>query len=97
VPGQFPCLPSSNKEPSISVLKLLKDIAICLQPWQFSVWNKNDYNRHLLFNIPANDADYAYYLELAGRAMAGDLPDGTNGATSYYATSMNARRRGRVT
>lgn len=75
MPGQFPASTSSNKEPFIGVLNLLKDIAICLQPWQFSVWNKNDYNRHLLFNIPANDADFAYYLELAGRAMAGELPE----------------------
>jgi N-acetylmuramoyl-L-alanine amidase len=64
--------------------------SICLKPWQFSCWNKNDPNRHLLLNTPANDKDFAYCMELAARAMAEELPDCTNEATSYYARSMKA-------
>ncbi|MDQ3202747.1 MAG: cell wall hydrolase [Pseudomonadota bacterium] len=62
---------------------------VCLKPWQFSCWNKNDPNYTYLSGakpIPAK--------ELARARMAADhvidskAPDPTNGATHYYATSM---------
>lgn len=62
--------------------------SVCLKPFQFSCWNPNDPNYPLLLNTPANDPIYPHCLELAGKALAGLLPDCTNSATSYYARSM---------
>ena len=62
---------------------------VCLKPWQFSCWNKNDLNYAYLSgakSIPA--AQYAQALKAADQVMAGTTPDPTGGATHYYATTM---------
>jgi spore germination cell wall hydrolase CwlJ-like protein len=62
---------------------------VCLKPWQFSCWNKNDPNYAYLSGakpIPARE--FARALLTADHVMAGTAPDPTNGATHYYATSM---------
>lgn len=57
--------------------------AVCLKPWQFSCWNENDPNRGQMRKVTEADPVYAECLEIADRAMAGELPDTTNGATHY--------------
>jgi len=62
---------------------------VCLAPWQFSCWNKNDPNYPYL-----SGAKPIPFRELAQARIAADLvidgkqPDPTGGATHYYATTM---------
>ncbi|KJH75364.1 cell wall hydrolase [Pseudomonas sp. ES3-33] len=62
---------------------------VCLKPWQFSCWNKNDPNYAYLSGAkPIPAAQYAQALKAADQVMAGTAPDPTGGATHYYATTM---------
>ena len=62
---------------------------VCLKPWQFSCWNKNDPNYAYLSGAkPIPAAQYAQALKAADQVMAGSVPDPTGGATHYYATTM---------
>lgn len=57
---------------------------ICLQPWQFSVWNENDPNRKKLDTITADNPFYRKAYNVAMDAMDGHLgKDPTAGATHY--------------
>lgn len=69
---------------------------VVLQKSQFSVWNPitggsadssiiADYNT--MVSATSSDAQYAQALSIANQAVAGTLPDITNGATNYYAGS----------
>lgn len=60
---------------------------VCRKPWQFSCWNANDPNRPLILNL-SSGVLYDMCKEIATLAVDGELPDTTNGATSYYAKSM---------
>lgn len=69
-------------------------IAVCKKPWQFSAWNANDPNRPRMEKLRpgGSDAEQAAFERayvIAGRAIAGDLPDVTGGATHYHAPSVN--------
>lgn len=62
---------------------------VCLKPWQFSCWNKNDPNYAYLSGakaIPA--AQFSQAQKAADQVMSGSIPDPTSGATHYYATTM---------
>lgn len=61
--------------------------SICRKPWQFSCWNQNDPNRQLIQNL-SSGVLYDMCKEIATMAVDNELPDTTNGATSYYAESM---------
>jgi N-acetylmuramoyl-L-alanine amidase len=61
---------------------------VCLRPWQFSCWNVGDPNRSFILNLATDKAIYQVAHIIAQKAIDGDLPDITNGATSYYASSM---------
>lgn len=56
---------------------------VCLKPWQFSCWNENDPNRPQVEAATEADPVFAECLEIARAAVAGELPDRTNGATHY--------------
>lgn len=58
--------------------------SVCLKPWQFSVWNEGDPNRDLILNVTANDPAFSDALEIASKAVLGELEDVTGGAHSYY-------------
>lgn len=61
-------------------------ISVAKKPWQFSVWNANDPNRPLIENMmPGDDPLFDVAYELAQKALDGDLPDITGGATHYHA------------
>lgn len=62
---------------------------VCLKPWQFSCWNKNDPNYVYLSGarqIPFRELARAQIA--ADQVIAGAAPDPTSGATHYYATTM---------
>ncbi len=62
--------------------------SVCLAPWQFSCWNPTDPNLIQLTGVDASDPQFAVALQLAQAAVAGQLPDITGGATSYYNPSL---------
>jgi hypothetical protein len=58
---------------------------VCLQPGQYDCWNPGK-DRDRIISIGLQNPSYAPYvtaLGLAASALAGDLPDITNGAVSY--------------
>lgn len=62
---------------------------VCLKPWQFSCWNENDPNREIIMNItPDANSAIKQCFEIARLAVAGKLPDITNGATYYHTTAV---------
>lgn len=62
---------------------------VCLKPFQFSCWNKNDANFALLQQDLKDNKVYKICERIAKRALAGFLPDNTKGATHYHADSIN--------
>lgn len=58
---------------------------VCLKKNQFSCWNSNDPNYSKLKAVTESNAQFALALQLASAAVAGLLPDITNGATNYLA------------
>lgn len=65
--------------------------AVCLKPWQFSVWNEGDPNRELILSKRPGDGDAVFdeAWEIAGAAINGGLPDITGGATHYHTTAVS--------
>ena len=62
---------------------------VCLKPEQFDTWDSDDPNYPQLLAVLASpDAAMSIALGLATQALAGTLPDITNGSTMYYAASM---------
>lgn len=62
-------------------------LSVCLDPWQFSCWNGDDPNRAKILAVEPTDMAFATALGLAKQAIAGRLPDITEGADSYYEPS----------
>ncbi|MGD1880007.1 MAG: cell wall hydrolase [Kiloniellaceae bacterium] len=59
-------------------------ISVCMKPYQFSAWNSNDVNSGKAARVTVEDAAFRVALELAGKAVAGTLPDITGSATHYH-------------
>ena len=57
---------------------------VCLKPFQFSCWNKNDPNFKILQGDLSQNPVYQICERIAKRALAGCLKDNTNGATHYH-------------
>ncbi len=62
--------------------------AVCRDPYQFSCWNKDDPNLPQLLAVTREDKAFDNAWLLAEIAVDGKLDDITNGATSYYSTTM---------
>lgn len=62
--------------------------SVCLAPYQFSCWNKSDPNLPKLVAVTQADPAYASALDIASRAINGDLADATGAATNYYDRRM---------
>ncbi|WP_422024769.1 cell wall hydrolase [Pyruvatibacter mobilis] len=58
---------------------------VCLQPWQFSMWNAGDPNRAKAEAVDIDNSTFRQCIDIARAAQAGDLPDYTGGA-NHYAT-----------
>jgi N-acetylmuramoyl-L-alanine amidase len=65
--------------------------SVALKPWQFSAWNHNDPNRDIISILQPHQGNWVFdrAYELAGRVLAGDLPDTTGGATHYHNQSVH--------
>lgn len=65
---------------------------VCRKPWQFSCWNADDPNLGKLILVKASeDAHFAAALDIAKRAVAGELIDRTGGATHYHTKTINPK------
>ena len=63
---------------------------VCLKPYQFSCWNKDDPNYGILTSALYGSI-FEQVLDLTKQAFAGDLPDLTGGADSYKVIGTSAR------
>ena len=62
---------------------------VCLQPFQFSCWNRNDVNFPQIKNKqPGADRDFDKCFEIARKAVAGGLPSHVGKATHYHARNI---------
>lgn len=61
---------------------------ICRAPNQFSCWNTNDPNYPIVTSANINNSTFHECISIAQQAIAGTLPDNTEGATFY---ETNAR------
>jgi N-acetylmuramoyl-L-alanine amidase len=57
---------------------------VCLKPYQFSCWNKNDPNYPKLKAVTNEDMHFMTALRVARRAVLGMVVDKTGGATHYH-------------
>lgn len=65
-------------------------VTVCLKPWQFSCWNKNDPNRKKLEKLSADkDRSFQLCLQIAEKAVSGCLLDVTGGADHYHTRYIN--------
>lgn len=69
---------------------------VCQKKWQFSCWNPTDPNLMRLLTVDDSNQAFASALEIAARAVAWQLPDITNGATNYHASSVLPDWAGRM-
>lgn len=60
---------------------------VCLKPYQFDCWLENDPNFQKLLN--ADDGAYTEAMNLADKALSGDLADLTHGSCYYFVKTMN--------
>lgn len=63
---------------------------VCLKPFQFSCWNRNDPNLPKLLNLDETDPQYVTSEGLAKVILTGDLGDIVSGADSYETKDTNA-------
>ena len=66
-------------------------VKVCLQPFQFSCWNKNDPNYPKIKGLkPGANAKFDECYAVAERVISGLVPDATSGALHYYAKYIAA-------
>lgn len=63
-------------------------VGVCAKPWQFSCWNEGDSNRRKIEAVTAANRTFQTCIRIARRALAGTLPDPTDGATHYHAAGI---------
>lgn len=61
---------------------------VCKKPKQFSCWLKSDPNYNKLISVTTADRLFKQAVEIATKAVNGDLPDITGGATEYHTKSI---------
>ena len=73
--------------------------AVIRQPFQFSVWNKNDPNRLRAGYITERDPHFRTALDISRKVVNNELTDVTNGANHYHSRAVNPRwaRSDRIT
>lgn len=63
----------------------------CLKPWQFSCWLSADPNRKIIENVTIGDPVFEKCLEIANRAVCGQLNDITQRATHYHTKAIQPK------
>ena len=61
---------------------------VCKQPWQFSCWNENDPNLPKLKAVTKEDEVFVVALEVARKAVNGQLLNLLGGANHYFTTGL---------
>lgn len=61
---------------------------VCRQRYQFSCWNLDDPNRDKLCTVTSRDPWFHHAIEIAKRAIKGELPDPTKGANHYCTAAV---------
>ena len=61
---------------------------VCLKPWQFSCWNKEDPNRVLLAEDKIRDPLFAVCYRVATKVALEEWPDLTKGSDHYHASTL---------
>ena len=64
-------------------------IQVCLQPRQFSCWNKSDPNLSVVTSADLDDPVYKVAYSIACEVLSGESEDITLGANHYFATSID--------
>lgn len=62
---------------------------ICQKPYQFSVWNANDPNLALIQSVNRSNPQFRQALNIAEKALRGNLPDITGGADHYHTAAVS--------
>ena len=62
---------------------------VCVFPWQFSCWNKNDPNRAKIQKVGLDDESLRQCLLAVASVFSGLAPDPTDGSTHYHAAGVN--------
>lgn len=62
---------------------------VCLKPYQFSCWNKNDPNLKWLLTACISDETYALCKMIAEEFLAGRGEDVVNGSDHYHTVWLN--------
>ena len=90
--GEFKFVGMQSLEAVAWVVKnraLKKSItAVCLQPFQFSCWNKHDPNLCKVMKANFDDKILRTCFLAATNVLFGDVIDCTNGANHYHSTSI---------
>lgn len=76
----------SRKNPRLRWGQTIADV--CLAPLQFSAWNRNDPNRPRMEKVTTADANFRTAMDVAQKAVRGELPDITNGADHYHTNGV---------
>lgn len=63
-------------------------VGVCTKPYQFSCWNKADPNLKKITSVGDSDEVFKQCQYIATQAVAGQILDNTNGATSYYSSKV---------
>ena len=63
---------------------------VCLKPFQFSCWNREDPNRQKLLSVTLADPQYQIAYGLANSVLIGTLSDITKNADSYEVRGTHA-------
>ena len=61
---------------------------ICLAPYQFSCWNKNDVNYKIITQESIDDVVFGKCKEIAEKVLSEKWPDITDGCDHYHARSI---------
>lgn len=61
---------------------------VCKKKYQFSCWLPSDPNYSKLQTVDTNDRQFAQALDVAKKALNGQIGDNTGGATEYHTTSI---------
>lgn len=62
---------------------------VCRKPKQFSCWNRGDPNRKLLERVDRTDSAFVECIEIAERAVDGNMEDPTDGSDHYHTIDVS--------
>lgn len=61
---------------------------VCKKKYQFSCWLPSDPNYKKLTTVDTSDRQFAQALDIAKKALNGEIGDNTGGATEYHTTAI---------